>query len=133
MTSWDYSNPNILEVKYEHFTSDPVHQFKLIFDHLGLMSAGPCPSSFEIFINRVHNRGYIPFSFRYDQFCEKEIERMVNTYDFQKMSKLDKKRKQGTPHYRKGKARAWQDHLSDEMLQTFNEMYPDLLAKTGYA
>lgn len=133
LRTWEYDNPNILEIKYESLILDPVNQFKLIFDHLGLLTNTPCPSQLQVFVNRIYNRGYIPFSFRYEKFCEKEIQGVVNRYDFQKMSKLDKKRKAGTPHYRKGKARVWQDHLSEEMLKVFNEMYPDLLIKTGYA
>lgn len=133
LTTWDYANPNILELKYEYLVKDPINQFHLIFNHLDLRDGDKCPSQYEVLINRMYNRGLSPIRFRYDKFCKKEIEYVVNTYDFMKMSRLDKKRKKGTPHYRKGAASVWKEHLSDEMLEVFNNMYPDLLDKTGYS
>ena len=133
MINWDYSNSNILEIKYEDVTNN----FELlveIFLFLGLLQKTPVSPLNKLFrvLNKLNNRGVYPFRHKVT-ISKNELKIISDKYAFEKMSgNRSKGTEDITSHYRKGVAGDWKNFFDEELKTEFKTRYGDLLVKLGY-
>jgi hypothetical protein len=113
MSRWDYSLPNVLELKMEQLIREPTEYFCRIFNFLALLGEGESGSPRKITRNAVAE--------------------IVDRYDFAKQSGGRKPgQEDARNHYRKGVPGDWKNHFGDEHKDWFKRNYNDLLLKLGY-
>lgn len=103
MLTWDYSNPNIIEIKLEDLAKDEKSVMTQIFQHYGF----------------------------HDHILDKALS-IYEKYTFEKIArrKRGEEKKQG--HFRKGVSGDWKNHFTAEHKKLFKEMYPGVLVKLSY-
>jgi hypothetical protein len=136
LVEWDYSMPNVLEIKFEDLVTHPYQSFIEIFEFLGLiddmgMSVSSAKSLFRLILQDKYPQlasfskirqipAWMLFSFVYSN----------------RFSKLSKGREMGQEdvksHYRKGAAGDWVNHFNAQHKKYFKESYGDILVKLGY-
>lgn len=137
LRTWNYSSPNILELRFEDLVANPYQKFLDIFEFLGLIDQSDPQSfssllDFSMFKARLSQPrlprwgvpsqlpGWVLLSFVYEN----------------RFSKLAGGRKSGEEnvksHYRKGKSGDWKNHFTDAHKAYFKEHYNDLLVTLGY-
>lgn len=142
LASWDYTRPNILEMKLEEMSASPADAFSRIFRFLGLLAEPDGHNSrpelvdlLKANINRLHfkSRGAIPVRLRQRRLSGKQLDRIVSRHSFTRLTRGRKKGEEDvTSHYRKGEAGDWRNHFSDEIESAFKNRYQDLLETLGY-
>ena len=111
MLDWNYSDQNIMEVKFEELTYDPTRLFCDIFDFLGLLSKHP--SQQQISMSAVNS--------------------IMKYWSFERMSGGRKTGNEDvTNHFRKGKPGDWKNHFKKGHKAFFKKNYPELLLRLGY-
>lgn len=147
MADWDYGRPDMLEVRMEELTADPVASWSAILRHLDLLAPprsvqiAPMarvtwnlaerrerPARVAALRRRLHlgrlplrrlPAGYLPWAL--DRFS---FERLAGG---RKRGEED----QGS-HYRRGVAGDWRNHLTPRHLAAFRERFGDLTERLGY-
>lgn len=137
MSTWNYEDPRILELRYEDLSAQPKESFVRIFEHLGLLDeeSGPPQGALRLYGNRIvrrwSNQRRLPF--RRSGITEAEIHAIVDSFDFKKLAGG---RKPGevneNHHFRKGVAGDWRNHFQDDHVAAFKERYGDLPVRLGY-
>jgi hypothetical protein len=113
MLKWDYGQPHIKEVRFEHLTADPASEFRHIFHHLGLLD--PVSPT-----NRAHLTGEL-------------LDTILSRHTFTIKSHGRKPGEEDPmAHYRKGKPGDWKAHFTPKHIAHFKERYNDLLVALGY-
>jgi hypothetical protein len=106
MLMWDYSRPDILEMRFEALIADAPQSFEEIFRFLDLV-----PRCLSV----------------------EQLRSIVATHSFEQLSGG---RAQGvedrTSHYRKGQAGDWRNHFEPAHVEYFKRLYNPLLLKLGY-
>jgi len=112
--NWNYSQPNVLEIKMEDLIYNPFEKFVEILDHL------------EIVIKEYKRSTPTKISL-------KKLNRIVYKNRF---SVLSRGRKPGEEnlksHFRKGIQGDWMNHFTEDHKKYFKEKYNDLLVQLGY-
>ena len=106
MLSWNYDAPNVLPVRMEELTSDPVGQWRRILEHWEVFDL--LPDGYLDEVLRTHSFGQLAGGGR-------------------KLGEEDEK-----SHYRKGVPGDWRNHLTDDHLELFRKHYGDLVERLGY-
>lgn len=139
--NWNYSLPNVLELKMEDLFQDRQNQFTKIFDFLGILNNSYKNSLIKLnpqiirTINRtnIKTQGLMPVKIKSNQISP---ERLLQILEENSFSKKSQGRSQGQEnvksHYRKGVAGDWKNHLKPEHIVYFKDNYNDLLLKLGY-
>lgn len=146
MYSWNYSNPNVLEIKMEDISKSPYEMFLEIFDFLGL-----CHEEFASFQNgkrlnpnSINQTGLLCLKnirnriLRRKRRLDNKIypENLFEIIFNSQFSKLSGGRKPGEEdnksHYRKGVHGDWVNHFNKGHIRQFKENYNGLLMKLGY-
>ncbi|MBP0005334.1 MAG: sulfotransferase domain-containing protein [Cyanobacteria bacterium SBC] len=104
MLAWDYSNPNVIEVRYEDLIKNEETEFKKIFLHYGLTEAQVL-----------------------------EALEIVRQCSFKKLAKRQSGQENRKSHFRKGISGDWENYFTSEHIQIFEELFPDALEKLGYS
>ena len=106
LLSWDYTNPNILEIKFEDMIIRPFDIWSDVLAFLGLYP---------------------------ERIDAQKLEVILTKYSFKNMSGG---RKQGENdsmhHFRKGIAGDWRNHFSSRHIKYFKQLYNPILLKLGY-
>jgi len=134
LSTWDYAQPNVLELRYEEVTIAPYQSFLDIFQFLRCLDDG------NVFVRKRVSYALAAWGRRTFGFPGKgsrvpaEI-LLGKVYENQ----FDRKaggRSRGTEdvqsHYRKGLASDWVNHFSDEHRSFFKEEFGDLVVWLGY-
>lgn len=142
LRAWNYTLPNVLEIKMEELSNKPAGEYLRIFRFLGLVADGqdqdelsPLLDAFVMNLNKLHflSHGVIPLRLERRGLSVAQLRRSVERYSF---SNLAGGRRKGEAdvksHYRKGQAGDWRNHFTDEHVQRFKERYHGLLLKMGY-
>lgn len=109
---WDYSLPNVLEIKMEDLTRDPERYFFEIFKHLDLLSESKKQDG---------------------KVTGKQLSKIIQKNRFEKKSRGRLPGEEDvTSHYRKGISGDWKNYFSREHIRFFKENYNDVLLKLGY-
>ncbi len=101
--SWDYSNPNIIELKYEEVIQDSETWFAKVFAQYG----------FD------------------DKETEKAM-KIVEQCSFKNVAKRKIGEENKKSHLRKGTPGDWKNHFNEKHKDEFKRLYGDLLIKLGY-
>lgn len=141
MSSWDYSLPNVMEVKFEELILNPFGVFLRILRFLDILDESntglkAVPS---YLLNRLLSR-----LARATSLCSKARPvrfkvhpcialGIVYKYDFERLSGGRKPGEESEKHhYRKGISGDWKNHFNDEHKGFFKSHYESLLIKLGY-
>jgi hypothetical protein len=105
MFSWDYTDPRILELRFEDLVTDPEAHFLRVFAHVGAIP--PLDPS--------------------------DLSRIIRKRRFEKLSGGRRPGEENTDHhYRSGKAGDWRSHFEPVHVDLFRKLYNPLLLKLGY-
>jgi hypothetical protein len=102
MYNWNYSMPNVMEIKFEDLINNSSEKFLKIFNFLGIFDN-------EKILNAVQKNNFSVLSGG----------RKTGQEDYRN-------------HYRKGMPGDWKNHFEKEHIQYFKSNYNDLLIKLGY-
>jgi Sulfotransferase domain len=116
MLSWDYENPDVLEVRMEDVTSEPNRWFTRIFEFLGLLEEDDAPEDRPSGgISAATLRSLL----EKNSFARKSRGREIGQEDVHS-------------HYRKGASGDWVNHFSAAHVEYFKQHYNELLLRLGY-
>jgi len=103
ISEWNFSDPNIKEIKFEDMIADPFKTFSEVSDFLQI-----------------------------DVSAEK-LKEIIEKNSFENLSKGRKPGEEDkSSHFRKGTPGDWKNHFTEEHVKVFKEKWGDLLIKTGY-
>ncbi len=143
MASWDYNDPNILEVRMEELIADPEPMWAKLFTHLELMGTdGPGKKAAVTWnlagrrdkpwpVNRLRRvLPRIPLRALPPVYLPNVLDR----FSFTNMSGSNRKPGEvdENSHYRKGVARDWENHLTAHHLELIEQRYGNLIERLGY-
>jgi len=141
IATWDYDQPNILELKQEEFAPDPYRGFLQVFQHLGLLDDSHynkqrwipylLRSSTNI-ANRLSS-GAWPLRMKMGAIPGERLLGIVYDNRFEKYAGGRQSGKEDTgSHYRKGVAGDWVNHFTERHVAAFKERFGDLVERLGY-
>jgi hypothetical protein len=120
MAAWNYSMPNVLELKMEDAVRDPNESFLSIFAFLGLLQGHPDSSPDE----QVNG---LP------RLTPSQVAEVVDRNGFAKKSGGRKPGEEDVhSHYRKGVPGDWRNHFTERHKEYFKRNFNDLLVQLGY-
>ncbi|MFZ5910101.1 MAG: sulfotransferase domain-containing protein [Chloroflexota bacterium] len=133
---WDYSLPNILEIKFEDLVRNPYQLFIEIFEFLGLVDDTELSvASIKSILRRILQTDY-PKLRALKKISKVPAWMLFHFIYSNRFSKLAKGREKGQEnvrsHYRKGVPGDWVNHFNDVHKKFFKENYNDILVKLGY-
>ena len=103
MSSWNYDDPNILELKFEDLIANSLKIYGHIFDFL------------QLDVNAD------------------ELEKIIQKYSFKNMSKgREPGQEDVTHHFRRGIPGDWKNHFTNGHIELFKQKWGDLLIQLGY-
>jgi len=141
MRTWQYHDPDILELTMEALTADPYRQMIRVFHFLGLSDPGRLTiarrshllvgKGLRTIENLSGDRFVLPLGPR-----RLPVERLLGIvweHDFEHLSG-GRQRGEEDPrsHYRKGTPGDWRNHFTAAHVAVFKARYPELLAELGY-
>ncbi len=140
MAEWDYSRPEILELKMEDLTARPYELFLGIFDHLGLLEADEPARVREllgVWLRRTRNRlSTRPGLGALRRPTAASGELLLGCIYGHRFEAQTRGRQAGvedvSSHYRKGVAGDWVNHFTDSHVDAFKERFGDLVTRLGY-
>ncbi|GIV61826.1 MAG: hypothetical protein KatS3mg044_0692 [Rhodothermaceae bacterium] len=144
MATWDYEQPNVLELKLEDISVRPEAMFWQIYSFLGLIDpAEPdLVARVRMQLNVLNQRGrrftpfhmpLSPFRFPMERLPAPYVERIVQRKSFKRLAGGRKPGEENVrSHYRKGQPGDWRNHFGPEHIAYFREHYQGLLEKLGY-
>ncbi len=103
MLDWDYNNPRVFEIKYEHILDNEEATFREMFTHYGFKKSVV------------------------DRCCL-----IAERYSFENMKKRGARKARGGSHLRSGQSGEWRDFFEDEHKELFKELYPKCVVALGY-
>lgn len=136
LMDWDYSMPNVMEVKFEDLVANPYQVFVEMFEFLGLvddsdMLASGLKSILRYKVRKSNPQWHI-FK-KINQIPAWMIFSFVYTNRFAKLTGgRDPGQEDVRSHYRKGTPGDWKNHFNARHKKFFKDHYNDLLIKLGY-
>jgi hypothetical protein len=147
MSTWNYHQPGVLEIKMEDLIADQAKQWTVLFSHYEMLypegTGGERVKLAKVRWNLAARRGTprtlalmrkalprVPL----DRLPHSYVDNVLDRYSFTNLSKSDRKPGQvdENNHYRKGMARDWENHLTPRHLELINRRYGDLVQRLGY-
>ncbi|MEZ4695548.1 MAG: sulfotransferase domain-containing protein [Rhodothermales bacterium] len=141
LRSWDYDNPDVMELKMEHLTTRSYEQFIEIFRFLDLLdeeSSYLASRRLGVFFGAMRNRlakrsSALSGLTRQTKATPELLLGRVFDHRFEKTSGGRKKGiEDPKSHYRKGVAGDWKNHFTPEHCRAFLKRFDGLLQVTGY-
>lgn len=141
LESWDYDQPNILEIRFEDMANSSYDLILLAFQHYGLIDEsdnGVARRIRELLLDitaaLAGNVGRsVTRRLRSEKLSGAELLGLAWRFRFQSLAGG---RQQGdedvTNHFRKGRPGDWVNHFTSNHKTLFKKLYPDLLVKLGY-
>jgi hypothetical protein len=136
LMNWDYSMPNVMEVKFEDLVANPYQIFVEMFEFLDLVD------DTDMLVYEISNLLRYKFRSHYPRWpFFKKINRIPAWMLFSlvytnRFTKLAGGRTQGQEnirsHYRKGMPGDWKNHFNEQHKKVFKDHHSDLLIKLGY-
>jgi hypothetical protein len=103
---WDYTDPAVLEMRYEELITDPKQGFSKIINHL---------------------------DWEHHELAMPALEHALSAQDFSRLSGGRARGQEDVQsHYRKGVPGDWKNHFTPDIVQYFKEHHNDLLILLGY-
>lgn len=154
MRTWDYEQDNVLELKMEEVTADPLRHFLRIARFLEVLDDSPTSDSISSdsiyrltqrlasLSNRWNHRGrrfmpgHLPMfptpKVQLDKLSAEVIADIVEKRTFEKLTGRKKGQENRNTHLRKGVPGDWANHFTPTHTRAFKDRYNDLLLKLGY-
>jgi hypothetical protein len=147
MVTWNYSQPEVLELKMEDLISDKVALWTQIFDHFGLLIpqrrvqewVHAAAVRWNLITNREKPRPLIPVRRSLPRLPIRRLPRgyvpwALDYFTFAKMSNSNRKPGEVDEmnHYRKGIPGDWRNYFTERHLKAFRQRYGDLAERLGY-
>lgn len=139
MARWDYRQPDVLELKMEEFTADPLNQWMAVFKHLGLVEPAHYGKRqawaflLRSCLNVLHRHARLPTRNRLAAFPAERLLGVVHDHRFEtKTGGRAEGQEDQRSHYRKGQAGDWANHFKPRHVAAFKERYNALLLQLGY-
>jgi hypothetical protein len=145
MYRWDYTQDNILELKMENLTADPVTGFVQIMDFLEMLDDQTrglqrMVKSATLKANRLLYKGrhvlpteQAPTIQRHHTLSERKVKSIVQKNSFSNLSGGRQKGKENVKsHLRKGVPGDWVNHFTPDHKRAFKKRFNDVLIKMGY-
>lgn len=143
LDSWDFTRPNIMEVKFEDLTFRPYCLFLKIFEFLNLIRADELRLSdrlaqdFKALYNRSRLRVRGGLRLPGLRVPGISAERLLGVVHRNRFEVKASGRRLGDEdpghHYRKGQPGDWENHLTPQHLQQLESNHPGMLQRLGYA
>ncbi|GIH10188.1 hypothetical protein Rhe02_82550 [Rhizocola hellebori] len=148
MVTWNYSQPEVLELKMEDLVGDKVRLWTQIFDHYGLLIAPnrvrewvlSAAVKWNLATNKERPMPLRPTTKRalpripIKRLPRGYVPRTLEFFTFAKMS--NSTRKPGEvdemSHYRKGIPGDWRNYFTERHAKAFRQRYGDLVERLGY-
>jgi hypothetical protein len=147
MAAWDYDRPDMLEVRMEDLTADPVGIWAAVLRHLDLLAppgahqvAPMARVTWNLAVRRERpatvaalrrrlRLGRLPLR----RLPEAYLPWALDRFSFQRLAggRQRGEEDQGS-HYRRGVAGDWRNHLTPRHLAAFRERFGDLTQRLGY-
>jgi hypothetical protein len=147
MATWNYSQPEVLELKMEDLVSDQVRLWTQIFDHYGLLLPQTrikewvytAAVKWNLITNRGTPRPLVPARRWLPRLPIHQLPRgyvpwMLEHFTFARMSHSNRKPGEVDEmnHYRKGIPGDWRNYFTERHIKAFHERYGDLVERLGY-
>jgi hypothetical protein len=150
--AWNYANPNIHEMRFEKLIENPLNEFSVAFEFLGLLD-GNVPSGRMGFVMKVIqlSRAILAstrFGFVMDllnrcrdssilsqqqRLPQAVLPTILWLHSFERKSHGRKRGQEDVnSHYRKGIAGDWRTYFTPKVCKLFKERYGNLLVKLNY-
>jgi hypothetical protein len=139
--SWDYNQPNVLELKFEDLVENPYRTMLEAFAFLGMISDESATTRSFLILALHEATGFLEGRMKgrlraLGHLKEVPAEVLLATIHQKRFSKLTQGRRRGEEavgsHYRKGLPGDWRNHFSLTLEAKFTERYGDLLGRLGY-
>ncbi len=147
MSTWNYHQPEVLELKMEDLVQDKVRLWTQIFDHYGLLIkqhtvkewVHAAAVRWNLITNRERPRPLIPVRRKLPRLPISQLPRgyvpwALGYFTFAKMSNSNRKPGEVDEmnHYRKGIPGDWRNYFTDRHMKAFRQRYGDLAERLGY-
>ena len=149
MYDWDYEQENVLELKMEELTGDPINGFIRIVRFLDLLDEREHGGlqrallTVNLKMNRLNQKGrrFMPGNLPMFPVPQRSVpliplHDLVTILEKKSFSRLAGGRKRGQEnvksHYRKGVPGDWKNHFTEAHIRRFKESYNHVLVKLGY-
>lgn len=139
--SWNYEQPNVLEIRFEEMAQSSYDLVVRVFQHYGLIDESPYRMrdrlkevTFDVVDGVGRSAGRkLTRKLRPDTLSGAEILALAWRFRFQSLAGG---RKQGDEniksHFRKGRPGDWVNHFTEDHKALFKDLYPDILKNLGY-
>jgi hypothetical protein len=118
LEKWNYTLPNVMEVKMEELTQDPYNKFVEIFDFLGIIDK---------------KTSWLPIKLKPGKIASKKLAKILRKKRFSVLSGGRKPGKENAKHhFRKGVPGDWVNHFNEDHKKYFKKKFNPLLIKLGY-
>lgn len=132
--NWDFSNKNVLELKFEEITKE-IDLIKILkhLDFYDNSYLNLIKYPFKMIINKLHNKKILYFNFKNIKLTKRVAKKITQRNTFKAVSGGRNKGIENlNSHYRKGISGEWKEVFDDELKEIFKKKYPNILLKTGY-
>ncbi|HEX4490139.1 MAG TPA: sulfotransferase domain-containing protein [Acidimicrobiia bacterium] len=136
MEAWDYTRPDVLELRFEDLVADDVGGLTRAIEFIGLGPGGgralDGPSALHVVAQKVRRRLGLAASTR--RLKRERLASIIGAHSF--AAKAGGRRRGDVDeqsHYRSGTPGDWRTHFTAEHVTQFKTAYPTLLARLGYA
>ncbi|WP_186315877.1 sulfotransferase domain-containing protein [Catellatospora sichuanensis] len=147
MSTWDYHQPEVLELQMENQISDQVAVWTQIFEHYGLLVP---PRAVGEWVRKAAVRWRLGVlraepggarlrralpAFSLDRLPRSYVPLAVGHYTFTRLSDSDRRPGEVDEmnHYRNGVPGDWRNHFTERHRRAFRARYGDLAERLGYA
>lgn len=142
LATWDYDDPDILELKMENLSARPYEGFIEIFEFLGLLDTNAGAYDLDrrlrmfgrVLGNRLSRKSKLFAGLRRPAPVSGEM-LLGRVFDHRFESKTGGREKGASDpqsHYRKGKAGDWANHFTPDHVAAFKRKFGDLVVNLGY-
>lgn len=139
LSTWPYGRPDVLELRTEELTADPLNGWLEIFRFLGIVDEhhvgrGRAFSTLlATSLNVLHHHGRLPFGRPLAQLPAERLLGIVHDNRFEaKTAGRAAGEEDSTSHWRKGVPGDWRNHWTAAHVAAFKQRHPGLLARLGY-
>ena len=140
MASWNYDNPDILEIKFEDLIKDPQNTWAIILHHIGVKTGtNPLLSNILLLHNKIINSISIRSKMNFNKWMhiknclsQEQVQTILKNYSFEKLSGNSKGVEDIQNHYRKGTSGDWKNYFTETHKRLFKEQWGELLIYLGY-
>ncbi len=139
MWTWDYEQPNVMELKQEEFTKDPLNGFVDVFRFLGVLDethhgnkarAKFLLASAANVLSRHHK---LPIGKPLATLPAERLLGIVHNNRFEtKTAGRTAGQEDVKSHYRKGQPGDWRNHFTPDHVAEFKKRHAELLVRLGY-